>query len=104
MPLEAILRIKAAEDEALEAKRRAEENARNAIDEVIQDGEARVAAAIARAQSLSSQLKRTAEKKAAASAVDLASTTANRQAAIGARAQARLENAAKLIAERIMDV
>ena len=104
MSLEAIKSISVAEDEARRAKLDAQQNAHEAIEAAEKKGKESVASSIARAESEIAHLIRTADQRAAEQAVELASTTANRQAAIRARAEGRIEKAAKLIVERIVNI
>ena len=104
MSLEAIKSISAAEDEARQAKLRAQQNAREAIEEAEKAGREAIASMKIRAESEIAHLKRAADQKAAEQAVELASTTANRQATLRARAEGRLDRAAQLIVERIVNV
>ena len=104
MSLEAIKSISAAEDEARQAKLSAQENAREAIEAAEKKGKDSVASSLARAESEIAHLIRTADQRAAEQAVELASTTANRQAAIRARAEGRIDKAARLIVERIVNI
>ena len=103
MPLEAIKSISAAEDEARQAKLEAQQKAREAIEAAEKSGKAAVASAVARAETETADLKHLADQKAAENAVELASTTANRQATLRARAESRLDKAAQLIIERIVN-
>jgi len=90
-----------AEKDALEAKRLAEENAREAIEDAHIKGKSSVAATLARADSESVHLIRASHLKATTEAAELAATTANRIATLRARAERRLDNAALLIIERL---
>ena len=104
MPLEAMQRIIEAENDADKAVSRAQQEAQDVIREAERQGREGVAATIARANSDIAQLKRAAAQNAADQAKDLASRTANRQATLRARAERRLDDAARLIVERIVDV
>ena len=104
MSLEAIKQISAAEDEARQAVLRAQQKARESVKEVEIAGKEAIAAMITRAESEVAHLKRTADQKAADQAIELASTTANRQATLRARAEGRIDRAAMLIVERIVNV
>ena len=104
MSLEAIKSISEAEDEARQAKLRAQQKARETVEAAEKSGKEALASTLARAESEIAQLKRTADQKAAEHAVELASTTANRQATLRARAEGRLDKAAQLIVERIVNV
>ena len=104
MSLEAIKSISAAEDEARRAKLDAQQKAREAVEAAEKAGKESVASAVLRAESEIAGLKHEADQKAEEHAVELASTTANRQAALRARAESRLDKAAQLIIERIVNV
>ena len=104
MSLEAIKSISAAEDEARQAKLHAHEKAQEMIELAKATGKESVASMIQRAETEIAQLKRTADQQAAQQAVELASKTANRQATLRARAEGRIEKAARLIVERIVNV
>ena len=104
MSLEAIKSISEAEEEARQAKLRAHQKSREIIEEAEKAGREKIALSVARAESEIADLKRTADQKAAEQAVELASTTANRQATLRARAEGRFDKAAQLIVERIVKV
>ena len=104
MSLEAIKSISAAEDEARQAKLLAQQKARESVEAAENAGKEAIASMKTRAESEIAHLKRTADQKAADQAVELASTTANRQATLRARAEGRLDKAAQLIVERIVNV
>ena len=95
--------IIAAEEEALEIKLLAQKEAQAAIEEAEKTGKEKVAATLASAGEEITHLKRLADQKAAGQAVELASTTANRQATIRARAERRLDETAQMIVERIQN-
>ena len=95
--------IKTAEEEARLTIMLAERTARQTVEEAIKAGKDSVESTLVRAESEIAHLRRYADKKAAAQAVELASTTANRQATLRARAERRLDEAAKLIVERILN-
>jgi len=101
MCYEAIISVKAAEDEARQAKSLARRQSQEEIETAQRIGEGTVAATLTRAESEIAHLKHLADQKAAEQAVDLASTTANRQATLRARAERRLDSTAALIVERI---
>ena len=100
--LEAINGILAVEDEARQAKLVAQKKALEAAEEAIKRGKETVASTLARAESEIAHLRRQADQKASEQAVELASTTANRQATLRARAERRLDTAAQMIVERIL--
>jgi vacuolar-type H+-ATPase subunit H len=103
LSLEAIKSISEAEDEARQAKLRAQQNARVMAEDAEKAGKDAVASSIARAESEIAEFLRAADQKAAEQAVELASTTANRQATLRARAESRTDKAAALIIERIVN-
>jgi len=104
VPLEAVRIIRAVEDETRHAKTLAWQNARDAIEEAHRSGEEGVARSLARAETEIAYLTRVSDQKATELAKDLASKTANKQATLRARAERRLDAAAKLIVERIVKV
>jgi V/A-type H+-transporting ATPase subunit G/H len=104
LSLEAIKCISEAEEEARQAKLRAQQNARASVEEAEKAGKEAVSSSQARADTEIAELLRMADQKAAEQAVELASTTANRQATLRARAGSRLDKAAAYIIERIVDV
>lgn len=95
--------IYAAEEEARIAILSAHEDAQTAIEAEQLAGAENIASTLARAQSEIAQLSRSMDQKATEEAIELASTTANRQATLHARAERRLEAAAMLIVERIVN-
>lgn len=103
MCLEALKSVKTAEEEARLTIAIAQRNAAQMIEEASQAGKESVASTLSRAESEISHLRHYADKKAAEQAMELASTTANRQAALRARAERRLDAAAQLIVERILN-
>ena len=104
MLTEAIKVVCEAEEEARREKTLAQRNGRETIEEADLEGKKAVARTIARAESEIAHLIRSADQKATEQAKELASKTANRQATLRARAERRLENAAQLIFERIVNV
>ena len=103
MSLEAIKSISAAEEDARQAGLRAAERAREAVFDAEKAGKEAIASMTERVDAEIARLKRDADRKASADAVELASTTANRQATLRARAEGRLDKAARLIIERIVN-
>jgi len=101
---EAIRIICAAEEEARQAIFAAREGAQEAVEEAHRAGKETVASTIARVEAEIAHLTRTMDHKATEEALELASTTANRQATLHARAERRLDAAAALIVERIVNV
>ena len=104
MSLEAIKSISAAEDEARQAVLQAQQKAQKSIEEAEKAGKESIASMAQRAELEIAQLKRAADQKAEEQAIELASTTANRQATLRARAEGRIDKAAQLIIERIVSV
>jgi len=104
MLVEALKMIRAEEEDALLAVSTAQQLAAEQIEEEHRAGEEAVAATLVRAQTEISHLIKALDQKATTEAKELASTTANRQAALRARAERRLDAASKLIFERIMNV
>jgi len=104
MSLEAIKSIGQAEDGARQARLLAQQKARESIEAAEKAGKEAVASTLARAESEIAELKRTSDRNAAEQAQELASKTANRQATLRARAEGRLQKAAQLIVERIVNV
>jgi V/A-type H+-transporting ATPase subunit G/H len=102
--LEAIKSIGAAEDEARQAKISAQQKAREDVEEAEKNGKESLASMVANAESEIAELNLTFDQKAATQAAEIVSTTANRQATLRARAEGRLEKAAQLIVERIVNV
>ena len=102
MSLEAIKTICAYEEEARRIKHITLQNAQQSIESVRQAGEEGVARSIARAEVEIAHLMRASDHKATEQALELAEKTANRQATLRARAERRLDDAVKLITERIV--
>ena len=99
---EALSSICEAEAEADKRIIIAGENAQKSIEDAKEAGIAAIERTLARAETEIAHLTRLAELKATESAKELASKTANRKATIIARAERRLDTAAKLIVERIV--
>ena len=96
--------ICAAEKEAGHARFLAEQISQGAIDEAHRIGKETIASTLARAEAEIAHLKRASDKKATTGAKELASSTANRMAALRARGERRLDMAAQFIVERIVNV
>jgi len=96
--------ISQAEQEARQAVSLAQEGANKSIEAAQTAGKDTIASTIARAEVEISHLTRKMDQKAMDEAMELASTTANRQATLRARAERRLDAAAMLIVERIVNV
>ena len=92
-----------AEEEARQNILFAQQKARVAVAEEERYGQEKIAASVARAQDEIVHLIRASDQKATEQAMELASKTANRQAALRARAERRLDDAVKLIVERIVN-
>ena len=104
MFLESITAVSQAEEEARQAISLAQESADKAIKAAQTAGMDTVTSTVARAEVEISHLTRKMDQKAMEEAMELASTTANRQATLRARAERRLDAAAMLIFERIVNV
>ena len=92
-----------AEEEARLSITLAERNAKLLVEEAEKAGKESIASTLERAESEIAHLRRYADQKAAAQAVELASTTANRQATLRARAERRLDATSQMIVERILN-
>jgi len=102
MSLKMISVISQAEEEARQAILITDKKAREAIDEARIAGEETVSATLARADSEIAHMMRVSDHKATEEAKELASATANRLATMRARAERRLDAAARQIVERIV--
>jgi len=102
--VEALKSVCAAEEEARQAISLARQNALEAVEAAQRAGTEAVASTVARAESEIAHLTRAMDHRATESAKELASKTANRQATLRARAGRRLDAAAGLIVERIVNV
>ena len=91
--------------EAIAGIAKAEADAKELIAaaEVKNEGKAAVEAARAKADSELTELRKQADAKAMTEAGELSAETENRKAALRARAEARLEKAAALVVERIVN-
>lgn len=103
MSYEAIKTICLAEEEAHRLIQLAKRNAREAVESTEKAGKEAVANTLSRAETEIAHLTHAIDHKATQEAKELASTTANRQATLHARAQRRLNDAATLIVERIVN-
>ena len=103
MSFEAISRITQAEAEARAAVAAAEQEAKQMLSDAQSAGKASVEAACAKAEGELRQLGRKAEEKLGEDAGDLNRDMENKKAALRARAEARLEKAAALVVERIVN-
>ena len=104
MSMDAIKSISEAETEARQAKTRAQQAAEQIVADAEKAGKESLTSMNARAESEIATLIRKADLEAEEHAKELASTTANRQATLRARAESRLDKAAQLIIERIVNV
>ncbi len=103
MSLEAILAITEAEEKAKQVKADAAAEAKRMIAEAKVNGENCVAAAVKKAEAEIAAFTKKAEDKAKADASELAQSNENKKAAMRARAENRLDKAAALIVERIVN-
>lgn len=103
MSTDAITSITEAEETSRKAIAEARQNARKRIAEAEINGAELVNNAVSRAQDEVRSLFDAADKKAAENAAELDGTIANRCAALRAHAEARLDQAAGLILERIVN-
>ena len=101
MYLDILILVRAAEDEAHKAEILAQKKALEAIQQTESAGKEAIATTLARAESEITHLKRLSDQKATKDALELASSTANRQATLRARAERRLDTVARQIVERI---
>jgi len=102
MSLKMIAAVCQAEEDARRAILLTERRAQVAIDEARIAGAETVEATLARADSEIACLMRASDQKATEEARELASSTANRLATMRARAERRLDSAARQIVERIV--
>ena len=102
MSQEEIDAICLAEDEALQKIQLAKKNASETIQTAQSEGKETIASTLSRAETEIAYFTHTIDQKAMDEAMELASTTANRQATLRARAERRLESVASLIVERIV--
>lgn len=103
MSLEAIASITRAEEKARAMKADAAAEGKRAIAQAQQDGEAAIAAAVKKADAEIALAIKNAETKAKNDAAELAQSYENRKAAMRVKADARLDKAAELIVERIVN-
>lgn len=104
MSFEAIASIAKAEEAARQAVLDAETEARKLIAEAEADGKAAVNAALKSAEEQLSSRKIASEAKSAEQLSKLSEETENEKAALRKAAEARLEAAAALVVERIVNV
>jgi len=103
MSFEAITSIAQAEQEAKAAVAAAEAKAKQMLSDAEAAGKAAVEAAGAKADEELAELRRQAREKAKGDAQTLAGELENKKAALAARAETRLEQAASLVVERIVN-
>ena len=96
--------ISQAEEEARKTIQLAQDNANAAIEAAHKSGKDTIASTVARAEYEINHLTQKMDHKATEEAMELASTVANRQATLRARAERRLEAASMIIVERIVNV
>jgi V/A-type H+-transporting ATPase subunit G/H len=103
MSLDAIKSIGEAEENARRLKQDAQANAKHAVEAAHEAGRDTVAKTIARAHEEVKQLQNASDEKSAESAREVLSSTENRRATIRARADSRIDAAAAIIIERIVN-
>ncbi len=103
MSFEAITNIAQAEALAKASVADAETKARQMLADAETAGKAAMEAAGAKAEAELVQLRQKADEKAETDAGDLTGELENRKAALRAKAEARLEKAAALVVERIVN-
>ena len=103
MSFEAITAINEAEASARQMKADALASAKAAEAAVVEDGRLAVEAARSKAATEVRELRARSDEKAKQDAMALASDTENKKAAMRARADARMEKAAALIVERVVN-
>lgn len=103
MSFEAITTVREAEERAMQIKTEAAQSAAEAIEAAEADGKAAVEAALNRAREELKSLRSKSDEKATQEAEALAATTKGREATMRTRAEARLDQAASLIVERIVN-
>ena len=103
MSFEAITTVREAEARAKQIKTEAAQSAAEAIEAAELDGKAAVEAALAKAREELRTLRSKSDEKATQDAEALAATTKDREAVMRTRAEAKLDQAASLIVERIVN-
>jgi len=104
MSLKMISMVSEAEEEARQAILITARKSQEAVDEAHMVSAETIASTLARADSEIAHMMRASDHKATEDAKELASATANRLATLRARAERRLESAARQIVERIVKV
>ena len=103
MSFEAITTVREAEARAKQIKTEAAQSAAEAIEAAELDGKAAVDAALEKAREELRTLRSKSDEKATQDAEALAATTKDREAVMRSRADAKLDQAASLIVERIVN-
>ena len=103
MSFEAINSVTAAEQEAKAAVAAAESKAKQLLQDAENAGKAEIEAARLKADGELQELRRRADEKYAAEAEELRGVRESRKAKLRAQAEAKLEEAAALIVERIVN-
>ena len=103
MSFEAITTVREAEARAKQIKLEATQAAAEAIEAAELDGKAAVEAALDKAREELRTLRSKSDEKATQDAETLAATTKDREAVMRSRAEAKLDQAASLIVERIVN-
>lgn len=103
MSLEAIKTVSQAEEKARRIKQEAQAEAKRALSGARAAGEAAIAAAEKKAAEELRGLRKKADEKATEDAAELARSTENKKAAMRVRAEGRLDSAAMLVVERIVN-
>ena len=103
MSFEAITTVREAEARAKQIKTEAAQSAAEAIEAAELDGKAAVDAALEKAREELRTLRSKSDEKATQDAEALAATTKDREAVMRSRAEAKLDQAASLIVERIVN-
>ncbi|MCM1149154.1 MAG: hypothetical protein NC319_03565 [Butyricicoccus sp.] len=103
MSHEAIAAITGTEEKVRQMKADALAEAKRSVAQAQALGEEAIASAIKKADAEIAELMKKAEEKATADASELAQSNENRKAAMRARADVRLDKAAELIVERIVN-
>lgn len=103
MSFEAITTVREAEERARQIKTEAAQSAAEAIEAAEADGKAALQAALDKARGELKSLQTKTDEKATQDAETLAAETKESHAAMRTRANARLDQAASLIVERIVN-
>lgn len=103
MSFDAIASVSKAEAEGKAAQAAAEQRAKQMLAEAEAAGKAAVEAALTKAEAELSELRKETDKKAAASTAQVFDELENKKTVMRSRAEARLEKAASLIVERIVN-